>query len=87
MKTFAEIERLEGETNLLIHNLAHYKLVVKQILERYNVANPSEIEEKIKTGEIDEHPAYEDYLDALSYQMEIDDLWEEIQTQLKHFKE
>ena len=86
-KSYVEIEKLEAQTNLLVHQLAHYKLVLRQILQQYNVDNPSGIEEKIKIGKIDEHPAYEDYLDALSYQMEIEDLWQEIQTQLSHFKE
>ncbi len=87
LKTYLEIEKLEAETGLLIHNLTHYKLVLRQILKQYDVESPSEIEEKIKSGETGEHPAYEDYLDAISYEMEIDDLWGQIQKQLQYLKE
>ena len=33
-----------------------------EILDRYNVASAVELENRIKNGEIDEHPAWEDLI-------------------------
>jgi DNA segregation ATPase FtsK/SpoIIIE-like protein len=41
---------------------------LKAILTKYGVKNVEGIEEKIKQGEVPEHPSYEDYLEALSHQ-------------------
>jgi len=36
------------------------------IFEKHRVSSVAELEEKIEKGEIEEHPAYEDYLEALA---------------------
>jgi hypothetical protein len=41
---------------------------LKAILTKYGAKNVEGIEEKIKQGEVPEHPSYEDYLEALSHQ-------------------
>lgn len=87
METYPEIEKLDQEIGMLVHQITHYKLLLKNILLHYNVKTINEIEEKIRNGEVNEHPAYENYLDALSYRMQIKDLWEELQTLLKYLKE
>ena len=44
------------------------------LLKKYNAKSPEDIEIMIEQGEIGEHPAYEDYLSALSYEQNIKDL-------------
>jgi hypothetical protein len=41
---------------------------LKSILAKYGVKAAREIEEKIKLGEISEHPAYEEFLEAPSHE-------------------
>jgi len=38
-----------------------------EILTRYNVKDAKELEKKIETGEIPEHPAWEDLIDLENY--------------------
>ncbi len=65
---------IETETFLILSKISEQKEFLKGILEKYNVANPEAIEKMIEKGEIEEHPAYEDYLSALSYEQNIKDL-------------
>ena len=44
------------------------------LLKKYNAKSPEDIEIMIEQGGIGEHPAYEDYLSALSYEQNIKDL-------------
>ncbi len=68
------LEGIETETFLILSKISEQKELLKGILEKYNVANPEAIEKMIERGEIKEHPAYEDYLSALSYEENIKDL-------------
>lgn len=68
------IRGVETETFLILSKISEEKDLLKTILEKYNAKNPEAIEKMIEQGKIDEHPAYEDYLSALSYEQNIKDL-------------
>ncbi|MGB8217090.1 MAG: hypothetical protein WCE94_07295 [Candidatus Methanoperedens sp.] len=68
------IKGVETETFLILSKISEEKDFLKKILEKYNAKNPEAIEKMIEQGKIDEHPAYEDYLSALSYEQNIKDL-------------
>ncbi len=68
------IRGVETETFLILSKISEEKDFLKKILEKYNAKNPEAIEKMIEQGKIDEHPAYEDYLSALSYEQNIKDL-------------
>ncbi len=59
---------------IIIKDLADQKQQLQIILDKYNVDQPDQIEAKIREGKIPEHPAYEDYLSALSFQNAIDEM-------------
>lgn len=65
------IRGIETEMLLILSKLSEQKQFLKNILEKYNVKNPEYIEKMIEHGEIEEHPAYEDYLSALAYEQNI----------------
>ncbi|MCZ7398393.1 MAG: hypothetical protein O8C62_01715 [Candidatus Methanoperedens sp.] len=67
------VRGVETETFLILSKISEEKEFLKTILEKYNVKNPGAIEKMIEQGKIDEHPAYEDYLSALSYEQNIND--------------
>jgi hypothetical protein len=71
------VRGVETETFLILSKISEEKELLKTTLEKYNVKYPEEIEKMIEQGKIDEHPAYEDYLSALSYEQNIKDLKEE----------
>ena len=64
---------VETETFLILSKISEEKEFLKNILEKYNTKNPEAIERMIEQGKIEEHPAYEDYLSALSYDQNIKD--------------
>ncbi|OLS13581.1 MAG: hypothetical protein RBG13Loki_2802 [Promethearchaeota archaeon CR_4] len=64
----------EIEPLIVLKDLVDQKKQLKSVLEKYNVDNPEQIEKKIQDGTIPEHPAYEDYLGALSFQHTIDEM-------------
>ena len=68
------IRGVETETFLLLSKISEEKELLKTTLNKYNANNPAAIEKMIEQGKIDEHPAYEDYLSALSYEQNIKDL-------------
>ncbi len=68
------IKGVETETFLILSKISEEKEFLKTILEKYNAKNPEDIEKMIEQGKIEEHPAYEDYLSALSYEQNIKDL-------------
>ena len=68
------VRGVETETFLILSKISEEKDFLKSILQKYNVKNPETIEKMIEQGEIEEHPAYEDYLSALSYEQNIKDL-------------
>ena len=64
----------EIEPLIVLKDLADQKKQLQYILEKYHVENPEQIEAKIRDGNVPEHPAYEDYLSALSFQNAIDEM-------------
>ncbi len=67
------VRGVETETFLILSKISEEKEFLKTILEKYNAKNPEAIERMIEQGKIEEHPAYEDYLSALSYEQNIKD--------------
>jgi len=86
MKGIAEIEELEIKTGVLVHRLIEYKQSYQDILSKYDVRNHEKIKEKIASGSIEGHPAYEDYLDAVAYLQEIEELERELDQKVKTLK-
>lgn len=78
LSTALDEEKQEMELNLRIHQLMSYKTNLKEILKRYRVKKPEEIKKMIALGKAEEHPSYEDYLDACGYE----ELIKELKTQL-----
>ncbi|MBE0477828.1 hypothetical protein IBX65_01745 [Candidatus Aerophobetes bacterium] len=68
MEDLIELEQKEIELDTLVHRLFHFKAALNEILSRYQVEKSDEIEKLIESGEIDEHPAYEDFLEAAGYE-------------------
>lgn len=64
----------EIETIMIVTEITELKNRLLDILSKYNVQKPDDIERKIINNEISEHPSYEDYLSALSYKQTILDL-------------
>lgn len=61
-----------GITTLITASeILEQKKKLEEILAKYKVKKAEEIEKKIKKGEIAEHPSYEDYLSALSYEKSV----------------
>lgn len=69
-----QIRGVETETFLILSKISEEKEFLRNILQKYNAKNPEMIEEMIEQGKIEEHPAYEDFLSALSYEQNIKDL-------------
>jgi hypothetical protein len=67
----APVEKAGITTLIMVNELIEQKRKLKEILSKYGVEKSVEIEEKIKKGEISEHPSYEDYLSALAYERNI----------------
>jgi hypothetical protein len=68
------VRGVETETFLILSKISEDKEFLKTILEKYNAKNPEDIEKMIEQGKIEEHPAYEEFLSALSYEQNIKDL-------------
>ncbi len=64
-----------GIPSLITFNeMLEHKRKLEELLGKYGVDSPGEIEEKIKKGDVPEHPSYEDYLSALSLEDNISKL-------------
>jgi hypothetical protein len=63
--------KTEAQIVSLLNLLAISKQGLREILERYRVGSPLEIKERISKGAIPGHPAYEDYLDAVAYSIDV----------------
>ena len=55
---FDDVQRIETISRLIFELRRNYKVV----LQKWGVASEAELLEKIASGVLDEHPAYEDYL-------------------------
>jgi len=75
--------RSEVEPIILMNELVKQKKELERILSKYGVKEPEEIEKKIESGEIPEHPSYEDYLSALAFKQNITELKKAIEKFLK----
>lgn len=87
MGTIVDSEKLEIEMGLQIYKIIDYKRHIREILDRYQATKPEDIKRKIESGLIEAHPAYEDYLDAVSYRLEINHLLQKLEKQLAKLKE
>lgn len=65
---------IETESFLILSKISEQKELLDFILKKYDAISPEYIERMIEQGKIEEHPAYEDYLSALSYEQNITDL-------------
>ena len=65
--------------------LAFSKQGLREILERYRVGSPGEIKDRISKGAIPGHPAYEDYLDAVAYTIDVKAAGEAIRKKVNEF--
>ncbi len=72
------LKRMEIEAIMMVTEITEQRKSLNDILLRYNVKHPEEIERKIMEGKIAEHPSYEDYLSVLSYKRNILDLKEKL---------
>ncbi len=77
--------KTQAEIVSLLNLLAVSKQGLREILERYDVANPEEIKGKISKGTLSGHPAYEDYLDAVAYSIDIKAVGEALQKKIHEF--
>jgi len=65
---------IETESFLILSKISEQKELLDFILKKYDAISSEYIERMIEQGEIEGHPAYEDYLSALSYEQNITDL-------------
>jgi hypothetical protein len=77
--------KTEAEIVSLLNLLAISKQGLREILERYRVDSPGEIKDRISKGAIPGHPAYEDYLDAIAYSMDVKAVGEAIRKKVHEF--
>jgi F0F1-type ATP synthase delta subunit len=57
---------------ILTKEIIEQKKELREILSKYGVKEPEEIERKIENGELPEHPTYEDFLSALALKNNIE---------------
>src|SRR2546427_13127196 len=62
--------KTEARIVSLLNLLAISKQGLREILERHRVGSPLKIKERISRAAIAGHPAYEDYLDAVAYDID-----------------
>ena len=79
--------QLEVEFNALVHMVVRNRERLNEILNRYGVAKPEDIKAKIAGCELKAHPAFEDYLSALAYQIDTQDMLKKIEEKLKELRE
>ncbi len=77
--------KTEAEIVSLLNLLAISKQGLREILERYRVGSPGEIKDRISKGSIPGHPAYEDYLDAVAYTIDVKAAGEAIRKKVNEF--
>ena len=68
---------------VLMNELIKQKKELENILSKYGVKEPEEIEKMIEDGDIPEHPSYEDYLPALALKQNIEELKKTIEEFLR----
>ena len=70
------LQGIETETYVIFSKISEYSNSLNDILKTYDAKSPDNIEKMIELGKIEAHPAYEDYLSALSHEQNIADLKE-----------
>jgi len=68
------LQGIETETYVIYSKISEYSNCLNEILKTYDAKSPAGIEKMIELDEIKAHPAYEDYLSALSHEQNIADL-------------
>jgi hypothetical protein len=63
--------RAQTEVVPLANLLVYARARLEAILDHYGVRSVQELREKLEARELPEHPAYEDYLDAVAYEEEV----------------
>jgi len=71
---------LTGSRLMLIEKKRKFQDEKFEILSRYQVTTIAEFEEKIKSGEIIEHPAWEDLIELKNIEVEIKEIDGDIQS-------
>jgi len=79
--------QLEVEFNALVHIVVRNRERLNEILSRYGVAKPEDIKAKIASGELKAHPAFEDYLSALAYQIDTEDMLKKLEEKMNELRE
>ena len=72
----------EVEVNSIVHIIVEDRERLMEILGRYGVNRPEDIKAKIAKSELKAHPAFEDYLSALAYQMDMKDMMKRLDEKL-----
>jgi len=62
----------EEEATRLLRRAVRTYGRLKGILDKYGVSNTGELLGGIRSGRFAEHPTYEDYLEARSYELELE---------------
>jgi hypothetical protein len=75
----------EAEIVSLLNLLAISKQGLRGILERYRAGSPIDIKERISRGAIAGHLAYEDYLDAVAYDIDAKAVAKTLRRKLNEF--
>lgn len=65
---------MEHEIEVVTREFVSTKRELQKLLSAYGVTRADEIETKMKAGDLEEHPTYEDYLSALQLEMNLDEL-------------
>jgi len=68
----------ELEIYLLAREIADLKAKIQETLKNYKVPNLETLEQQIADGHIPEHPTYEEYLSALTFQVTMMELSEQL---------
>jgi hypothetical protein len=58
----------------MITGITDQKAMLSQVLAKYGARSPGDILKGILSGDLGEHPAYEDYLSAISIESSIEEL-------------
>jgi|SRR5437870_6138315 len=77
--------KTEARIVSLLNLLAISKQGLREILERHRVGSPLKIKERISRAAIAGHPAYEDYLDAVAYDIDAKAVAKTLRRKLNEF--
>lgn len=78
--------RAQSEIVSALQLITHNKLQLRHIFEKNGVSSTGEMKAKITVGELPEHPAYEDYLEAMAYEIETGAQLDFLEVKIKELK-